>query len=162
MNSYEDIFQIKESNFYPNPECKILLNYRINIGLKDFEFLDILGVGAYGAVWKVKKISTKDVYAMKVIDTSERKSKNFIKTLKAEKDVFSIIEGDFIAKAYYSFSQADCLFYLLEYVKGGDFDRILRKYGALDEPVAKFYLAELLLAIEALHNKNIIHRDLKP
>ena len=41
---------------------------------------------------------------MKVIDTSERKSKNFIKTLKAEKDVFSIIEGDFIAKAYYSFS----------------------------------------------------------
>ena len=104
MNSYEDIFQIKESNFYPNPECKILLNYRINIGLKDFEFLDILGVGAYGAVWKVKKISTKDVYAMKVIDTSERKSKNFIKTLKAEKDVFSIIEGDFIAKAYYSFS----------------------------------------------------------
>lgn len=40
--------------------------------------------------------------------------------------------------------------------------KLRREYGALEEAVAKFYLAELLLAIEALHNKNIIHRDLKP
>lgn len=73
-----------------------------------------------------------------------------------------MIEGDFVAKAYYSFSQADCLFYTMEYVRGGDFDSILRKYGALDEPIARFYLAELLLAIQALHSKHIIHRDLKP
>lgn len=45
-------------------------------------------MGAYGAVWKVRKIKTNDVYAMKVIDTREKNSKNFLKLLKAEKDVF--------------------------------------------------------------------------
>lgn len=41
----------------------------MNVGLHDFEFLEVLGVGAYGAVWKVRKLKTHDVYAMKVIDT---------------------------------------------------------------------------------------------
>ncbi|CAD8085602.1 unnamed protein product [Paramecium primaurelia] len=134
----------------------------MTVGLKDFEFQEVLGVGAYGAVWKVRKLKTNDVYAMKVIDTQQQSSQNFFETLKAESTIFSVLEGDFVAKAYYSFSHSDCLFYVLEYVKGGDFDKILRKYGALDEPIAKFYIGELLLAIEALHKKQIIHRDLKP
>lgn len=76
-----------------------------------------------------------------------------METLKAESTIFSVLEGDFVAKAYYSFSHSDCLFYVLEYVKGGDFDKILRKYGALDESITRFYIGELLLAIEALHKK---------
>jgi serine/threonine protein kinase len=55
--------QLKWGNLYS------LSAVSIDIGLKDFEFLEILGVGAYGAVWKVKKIKTNDVYALKVIDT---------------------------------------------------------------------------------------------
>jgi len=47
-------------------------------------------------------------------------------------------------------------------MKGGDFSLVLSYYGRLDESIAKFYLAELLLAIESLHKKGIIHRDLKP
>lgn len=47
-------------------------------------------------------------------------------------------------------------------MKGGDFSNILSLYCALDEDVAKFYIAEIVLAIESLHSKNIIHRDLKP
>lgn len=44
----------------------------MNVGLKNFDFLDMLGVGAYGAVWKVKKRKTNDIYAMKVIDTKQK------------------------------------------------------------------------------------------
>jgi serine/threonine protein kinase len=62
-------YQIRKSSHqlkWGNFEFSIV---SIDIGLKDFEFLEILGVGAYGAVWKVKKIKTNDVYALKVIDT---------------------------------------------------------------------------------------------
>ena len=59
-------------------------------------------------------------------------NKNFLLSLKTEKSVFAVLEGDFVAKAYYSFSYRNCLFFVLEYVKGGDFGKILQKYGALD------------------------------
>lgn len=79
-------------------------NLSIDIGLKDFEFIEVLGVGAFGAVWKVRKIKTNDVYAMKVIDTKLRTNKNFFESLQKEKNVFEVIEGDYVVKAYYSFA----------------------------------------------------------
>jgi serine/threonine protein kinase len=51
---------------------------------------------------------------------------------------------------------------VLEYIPGGDLSRVLQRLGALEQDIAKFYLAELVLAIETLHRKTIIHRDLKP
>ncbi|CAK92951.1 unnamed protein product (macronuclear) [Paramecium tetraurelia] len=133
----------------------------LNVTLQDFEFIQVLGVGAFGAVWLVSKKKTKDYYAMKVIDC-RNKNMNEIQNLRAEKNVFEILEGDFVVKAYYSFIQDNCLLFLLEYMMGGDFSQVLFQYGRISESVAKFYLAELLLAIESLHKKGIIHRDLKP
>ncbi|CAD8203805.1 unnamed protein product [Paramecium octaurelia] len=133
----------------------------LNVTLQDFEFIQVLGVGAFGAVWLVCKKKTKDYYAMKVIDC-RNKDMNEIQNLRAEKNVFEILEGDFVVKAYYSFIQDNCLLFLLEYMMGGDFSQVLFQYGRISESVAKFYLAELLLAIESLHKKGIIHRDLKP
>lgn len=52
--------------------------------------------------------------------------------------------------------------FVMEYLKGGDFDKILRNYTRLDEDVAKFYVAEIVLAIDYLHSIGIVHRDLKP
>jgi serine/threonine protein kinase len=75
-----------------------------DIGIKDFEFLKLLGVGAFGAVWLVKKKHINDKYAMKIIDTKRKQDKNFLKSLKNEKDIYSVLEGDFVVKAYYSFS----------------------------------------------------------
>lgn len=98
---------------------------------------------------------------MKVIDCKNKNMKEF-QDLRAEKNVFELLEGDYVVKAYYSFIQDGYLFFLLEYMKGGDFGTVLSIYCALDEAIAKFYLAELLLAIESLHKKGIIHRDLKP
>lgn len=61
-------------------------------------------MGSFGAVWKVRKIKTNDVYAMKVIDTKLRTNKNFFESLQNEKNVLEVIEGDFVVKAYLSFS----------------------------------------------------------
>lgn len=77
-----------------------------------------MGVGAFGAVWKVRKIQTDDVYALKVIDTKSKTNKNFFESLQKEKSIFEVIEGDFVAKAFYSFTSGECVFFVLEYLKG--------------------------------------------
>ena len=88
----------------------------LNFGIKDFEFIRVLGTGAFGTVWSVKKKNTNDFYAMKVIDCS--KDGNYLETLKAERNVFELLEGEFVVKAYYSFTYENYLFFLLEYMKG--------------------------------------------
>lgn len=66
----EAISQTQVYLFPRSNKCiTIPLIFSLKIGLKDFEFIDVLGVGAYGAVWKVRKVKTNDIYAMKVIDT---------------------------------------------------------------------------------------------
>ncbi|CAD8178789.1 unnamed protein product [Paramecium octaurelia] len=155
----------KDKGYYSDGDIKVMKIAKnkqlLNVTLQDFEFISVLGVGGFGAVWLVSKKKTKDYYAMKVIDC-RNKNMSEIQNLRAEKNVFEILEGDFVVKAFYSFIQDQCLLFLLEYMMGGDISQVLFQYGRLSEQVAKFYLAELLLAIESLHKKGIIHRDLKP
>ncbi len=88
--------------------------------------------------------------------------KNQIRSLKAERDVFGKISGDFVVKALFTFTHENYLCFVMEYMIGGDFGYILDAYGCLDHDVAKFYAAEIVLALESLHSVGIIHRDLKP
>jgi hypothetical protein len=67
-------------------------------------------------VWLVQKLGTNDRYAMKVIDCSREGS--YLDSLKVEKNVFEILEGDFVVKAYYSFIEEHYLFFLQEYMEG--------------------------------------------
>jgi serine/threonine protein kinase len=70
-----------------------------------------------------------------------------MEALKAERNIFEILTGDFVVKAYYSFSQEQYLCFVLEYIIGGDFANILKLYTALDESYVKHYVAEILLAL---------------
>ena len=100
---------------------------------------------------------------MKLVDCSNKTDdENFVQSLKSERNVFAIIEGDFVVKAFYSFFHNNYLCFVQEFMMGGDFSNILEKFGALDEIFVQFYAAEIILAIESLHVKGIIHRDLKP
>jgi len=110
----------------------------------------------------VKKKTTKDLYALKVIDCSHEDMETYIEKLKSERNVFNILTGDFVTKAYYSFTHETYLCFLMEYMVGGDFGTILKLYTCLDEFMVKFYMAELVLALEYLHENGIVHRDLKP
>ena len=73
------------------------------VGLKDFEFLKLLGKGAYGWVFLVKKKQSGDLYALKLIDCAQRNLEEFLESLKAERNIFEILNSDFVVKAYYSF-----------------------------------------------------------
>ena len=89
-------------------------------------------------------------------------SKNHLDSLKKENQVFKLVDGDFVVKAVFTFTYETYICFVMEYMLGGDLGSILEKYGRFDEEIAKFYLAEIILAVKNLHSKNIIHRDLKP
>lgn len=145
---------IKESNYF-NEEG-------FNINYDSFEFLKLISKGNYGRVWLVKRKVVGDIYAMKIVNFAEKMSKNNLDLLRKENQIFSLISGDFVVKALFTFTHETYICFVMEYMYGGDLGSYLEKMTYFEEKDAKFYIAEVILAVEHLHQQNIIHRDLKP
>lgn len=122
----------------------------------------LLGKGSFGEVYLVEKLSNKNLYAMKVLLKSTLMSQNLMKYALTERNVLSVTNHPFIVKLNYAFQTADRLFLILDYCPGGDLSEHLSRLGKFKEEHAKFYLCEMILAIEDLHRRDIIFRDLKP
>ena len=88
--------------------------------------------------------------------------KNQLDSLKNEQEVYGMISGDYIVKAIFSFIHETFLCIVMEYMIGGDLASLLEEYGLFDEQTTRFYIGEVVLALETLHKSGIIHRDLKP
>ena len=132
------------------------------ISTKDFICLALLGRGSFGEVYLVQKISNKKNYAMKILRKERIMGQNLSKYAIAERNVLSLSNHPFIVKLNFAFQTLTKLFLILEYCPGGDLSRHLSYEKKFDEKRAKFYLCEILLALEDLHKRNIIFRDLKP
>ena len=107
-------------------------------------------------------MDTKKLYAMKVLSKSKIKAQNLIKYALTERNVLSILHHPFVVHLNFAFQTFDKLFLILDYCPGGDLSQYLEIEKQFDETKAKFYICEILLAIEALHERDIIFRDLKP
>ena len=88
--------------------------------------------------------------------------KNQLDSLKKEQQVFGVVSGEYVVKAIFSFVHETFLCIVMEYMKGGDISSLLEEYGLFEEETARFYTAEIILALEYLHQLHIIHRDIKP
>lgn len=131
--------------------------------ISSYEFLKEVGKGAYGRVLLVRRKATQDIYAMKIIRFSNNVDEKFLENLLNENEIFKRIQGEHVVKAFFSFRQKNYVIFVMEFMPGGDLQGILRREGNLEEyDQARFYAAELVLAIEYLHGLNIVHRDLKP
>lgn len=108
--------------------------------------------------------SDKDtLYAMKVVRKSAVTNKEEdLEHLKTERRLLESLDSGFIVKMYYAFHTEEKLYFVMEYVKGGELFTLLEKKGTFKEDFAKFYIAEITLALEYLHSKNVLYRDLKP
>ena len=135
---------------------------REKINQSNFVCLAQLGKGSFGEVYLVQKIDTKKEYAMKVLRKDKIIGQNLLKYAIAERNVLSLSNNPFIVKLYYSFQSSTKLFLVIEYCPNGDLSKHLLIEKRFSEKRAKFYLCEVLLALEDLHKRDIIFRDLKP
>ena len=106
--------------------------------------------------------SQGSLYAMKILRKSHLVRRRQIERTKTERKVLSVLNHPFIMRLYYAFQTAEKLYLVLDYCPGGELFFHLSRYRRFQEPVARFYAAELLLAIGHLHKHGIIYRDLKP
>lgn len=118
--------------------------------------------GGFGNVFLVKKRQTGDVFAMKVVSRAMLSQKNAMGKMKTERDILAEIENPFVVKMFYSFTSKEKVFIVMEYLPGGDLFSLLQNLGTLGEDMARFYVAETILALEYLHSISVVHRDIKP
>lgn len=121
-----------------------------------------IGVGAFGEVTLVRKIDTSHLYAMKTLRKADVLKRNQVAHVKAERDILAEADNEWVVKLYYSFQDKDNLYFVMDYIPGGDLMSLLIKLGIFDEPLARFYIAELTCAVESVHKMGFIHRDIKP
>jgi len=151
---------IKQEVFHQ--EATHLRISRQRVSIKDFEPISIIGKGAYGEVRVCRVRQTGEIVAMKKMKKTEMKSKNQVKHVKAERDILAKANNPWIVELKYSFQDSDYLYLCMEYLPGGDLMTLLMKKDIFTEIEARFYAAEIVLAIDSAHKLNYIHRDLKP
>jgi protein-serine/threonine kinase len=132
------------------------------VGPQSFELKSVLGKGSFGQVYQVAHRHSGEVYAMKVLQKSKILSKNLLRYTMTERNLLSYIQHPFIVRLHYAFQTPSCLVLVLQYCPGGNLWSMVRRAGRLPEGLARFYLAEVLLAIEHLHERHVVYRDLKP
>lgn len=82
--------------------------------------------------------------------------------VKAERDILAEADNEWVVRLYYSFQDRESLYFVMDYIPGGDMMSLLIRMGVFPEILACFYVAELTLAIESVHKMGFIHRDIKP
>jgi hypothetical protein len=145
-------------------EKKIKGNEDEHISVNDFDLLKIVGKGAFGKVMLVRKrhgTGAGEIYAMKVLKKSVIAEKGQIENTISEREILCEIRHPFIVRLRFAFQSEDKLYLVTDYYNGGTLFYHLRKVRAFPEDRAKFYAAELLLALDHLHSQHIIYRDLK-
>lgn len=124
----------------------------------NYQTIKVIGQGAYGEVKLVQKKADGRVYAMKSLTKTEMLQKEQLAHVRAERDILAEAESPWVVKLFTTFQDAHFLYMLLEFLPGGDLMTMLIKYEIFSEDITRFYIAETILAIEAVHKLGFIHR----
>lgn len=127
------------------------------VSAANFKLLKLLGTGAYGRVYLVQKIDGIDkgaFYAMKILEKEKVTKKNkTTEHTRTEREVLErIIDCPFLATLNYAFQTAEKLYLVLDFVQGGELFSHLYKTEYFSETQVRFYIAEIIVALEQLHD----------
>ncbi|XP_069464779.1 serine/threonine-protein kinase MRCK alpha isoform X1 [Ambystoma mexicanum] len=130
---------------------------------EDFEILKVIGRGAFGEVAVVKLKNADKVFAMKILNKWEMLKRAETACFREERDVLVNGDSQWITTLHYAFQDDNYLYLVMDYYVGGDLLTLLSKFeDRLPEDMARFYLAEMVLAIDSVHQLHYVHRDIKP
>jgi len=130
--------------------------------LDSFKMIKVIGKGSFGKVFLVKEHKTGEMFALKVLRKDNIIKRNQVEHTKTERSVLGYCRHPFIVSMNMAFQSKDKLYFVLDYCAGGELFFHLGKLGKFPEPRARFYAAEIILAISYVHSLDIIYRDLKP
>ncbi|KAG5952874.1 cobalt toxicity [Claviceps sorghi] len=129
---------------------------------ENYQTIKVIGRGAYGEVKLVRKRTNNQVYAMKSLEKTEMLQREQLAHVRSERDALAEAESPWVVKLFTTFQDAHFLYMLMEFLPGGDLMTMLIKYEVFSEDITRFYMAECIAAIEAVHKLGFIHRDIKP
>lgn len=132
------------------------------IGVEDFDLLHVIGKGSFGKVLQVRKKDTGRIYAMKVLNKKNILDNNELEHTRTEKEILQRLAHPFLVNLNYSFQTNDKIYFIMDYINGGELFYHLQKEHKFTPDRVKFYCAEIVLGLEYLHNSGVIYRDLKP
>ena len=130
--------------------------------LDDFELLRVVGRGSYGKVLQVRNKASGEVLAMKVLHKSVVVARNQVEHTQAERAILESIDHPFLIRLRFAFQTEHKLYMVMPYCRGGEVFHHLKLRRSFDEPLARFYAAEIALGIGHLHAVGVVYRDLKP
>ncbi|KAI5295191.1 Serine/threonine-protein kinase [Ascosphaera atra] len=153
----------QEADTVAKKESNFLRFLRTRETPNNFQTLKIIGKGAFGEVKLVQRKTDGKIYALKSLIKTEMFKKDQLAHVRAERDILADSKDNpWLVKLHASFQDKAYLYLLMEFLPGGDLMTMLIKYEIFSEDITRFYMAELVMAIEAVHKLGFLHRDIKP
>ncbi|KAJ1270862.1 hypothetical protein BS78_06G083500 [Paspalum vaginatum] len=135
-----------------------------SLGLKNFKLLKQLGCGDIGTVYLAELVGSDCMFALKVMDIEYLISRKKMLRAQTEREILQMLDHPFLPTLYSHFTTDNLSCLVMEFCPGGDLHVLRQKQPTrtFSEAAARFYVAEVLLALEYLHMLGVIYRDLKP
>ncbi|CAD8119249.1 unnamed protein product [Paramecium sonneborni] len=132
------------------------------LSVHNFEFIEVLGKGGFGKVWKVKRRKNKSYFALKVMSKAKIIQKKSVQSVMNERTLLSQLRHPSLINMIAAFQDRENLYLVMDLLSGGDLRYHIGKNKKFGEEETKFFCGCIMIALEYLHSQGIIHRDLKP
>jgi serine/threonine protein kinase len=133
------------------------------VDLSHFELLKVVGKGGFGKVNAITKLDTQELMALKRMEKyAVLQSASHLKMVWIERKIMSLTNSPFLCNLLYAFESDRELFLVMPFMQGGDLRFHLKERGTMPPSTCLFYACEMILGLQALHEKKVVFRDLKP